>query len=200
MPPHLRGPLKMTILIDSFRPNYDLSAAGMRWMKSWCNWGIGLKPCWRSWRRTELGVFFSPCMCVCVFVSVCFLGADGFGASVPETGAVNFWYRPQKYCCHSRSWDASGQYWTTRSVWQAQSVCAVFLCLFSLYPNSRQSYFRSLEFIRVYSCTVVTSVSVRCVILFILSFCFISFPLFIFYSTTIIENLVLNVFNPKPPT
>lgn len=48
----------MTILIDSFRPNYDLSAVGMRWMKSRCNWGIGLKPCWRSWRRTELCFFF----------------------------------------------------------------------------------------------------------------------------------------------
>lgn len=56
----------MTILIDCFRPNYDLSAVGMWRMKSRCNWGIGLKPCWRSCKRTEMCVcvFFSPRLCV----------------------------------------------------------------------------------------------------------------------------------------
>lgn len=66
MPPHLRAPLKMTILIDSFRPNYDLSAAGMRWMKSWCNCGIGHMPCWRSWGKNELCFLHLVCMCECV--------------------------------------------------------------------------------------------------------------------------------------
>lgn len=75
-PPYPRAPLKMTILIDSFRPNYDLSAVGMRWMKSWCNWRIGLKPCRRSWRRS--GLWFFHC------VYVCFVGADGFGISMPK--------------------------------------------------------------------------------------------------------------------
>lgn len=74
-PTHPRAPLKMTILIDSFRPNYDLSAVGMRWIKSRCNWGIGLKLCWRSWRRTELCIFFNMCVCRCRCIHVCVSGS-----------------------------------------------------------------------------------------------------------------------------
>lgn len=72
---HPRALFKMTILIDSLRPNYDLSAVGMRWMKSRCNsGGIGLRPCWRSRRRTEwCGFSFRThahtqvtCVCICL--------------------------------------------------------------------------------------------------------------------------------------
>lgn len=136
MPPHPpKALLKMTILIDSFRPNYDLSAVGMRWMKSWCNWGIGLKPCWRSWRRPDLCVF-TVYVCMRVYLCVCSLGADGFWVSVPDTDSVNLCYWPQKYRCPSCSRDASGQYLTAGCVGQARSsVCpssSPFLSLFLL--------------------------------------------------------------------
>lgn len=79
---HPRAPFKMTIVIDSLRPNYDLSAVGMRWMKSRCNWGgLGSGPV-GGLRKGPSGVGFWFCrqasnqrMCECL---VCIFGLSLF--------------------------------------------------------------------------------------------------------------------------
>lgn len=109
---HPRALFKMTILIDSLRPNYDLSAVGMRWMKSRCNWGIGLRPCWRSWRRTELcGFSFPPhtlCMCACVCVFLCILWELQPLLQHRSRQSVTDHWSKQRYGCCVCSFPVSG--------------------------------------------------------------------------------------------
>lgn len=97
----------MAILIDSFRPNYDLQLQWGGW-KAGVIGGLGSRP------FVDLRESLSC--------------AQILGLHARDECCISVLSAPEVF--HSCSQDASGQYWTTRSVWQAPSVCLYFLSPF----------------------------------------------------------------------
>lgn len=138
--------------------------------------GLGWSPVWGL--EEGLGyVFLSPRMCVCTFMCV-------FSRS--------WWIQGLWYCSHSCSRDPSGLYWTARSVWQAGSVYLfpsaslrswilnilddTVVLLWHLFLSCPYLY-HSASFC-IFKKTFIWSL----IFFFPFTVCFISLPLFSFYS------------------